>query len=118
MNAEPNFDIKLNHEGVLNALDGPRERNGRVCIFTTNYIDRIDEAYLRYGRMDMVVHLDYLLKEDVQRYFQNFFEKPLPPKVYAKMNDHMFTQASLGEIFVKKGKDLEKVYESLATKKA
>jgi SpoVK/Ycf46/Vps4 family AAA+-type ATPase len=118
LNAEPNFNIKLNHEGVLNALDGPRERNGRVCIFTTNYIDRIDEAYLRYGRMDMVVHLDYLLKEDVQRYFQNFFEKPIPPKVYAKMNDHMFTQAALGEIFIKKGKDLEKVYESLATKKA
>ena len=118
LSTESILDDKLNHEGVLNALDGPRERNGRVCIFTTNYIDRIDEAYLRYGRMNMVVHLDRLLKEDVQRYFQLWFDKPIPSKVYSKMNDGCFTQAELGQLFDENLDRHDKIYESLATKKA
>ena len=115
---EINLDDKLNHEGVLNALDGPRERNGRVCIFTTNYLDRIDEAYLRYGRMNMVVHLDRLLKEDVQRYFHLWFDKQIPAKTYSKMNDRAFTQAELGQLFDENQDRHDKIYEAFVSKKA
>jgi chaperone BCS1 len=118
LSAESLQDDKLNHEGILNALDGPRERNGRVCIFTTNYLDRIDEAYLRYGRINMVVHLDRLLKEDVQRYFHLWFDKQIPAKIYSKMNDRTFTQAELGQLFDENQDRHDKIYEAFVSKKA
>lgn len=44
---------------LLSALDGPLSRPGRVYIFTTNHLDRLDPALLRKGRCDFVFQLNH-----------------------------------------------------------
>lgn len=38
--------------GLLNALDGAASTEGRVLFMTTNYLDRLDPALVRPGRID------------------------------------------------------------------
>lgn len=44
----------LSFSGLLNALDGLGAPSGCVLVLTTNYIDRLDPALLRPGRIDTV----------------------------------------------------------------
>lgn len=47
--------------GLLNFIDGIWSACGeeRLIIFTTNYIDKLDSALIRSGRMDMHIELSY-----------------------------------------------------------
>lgn len=38
--------------GLLNALDGVASSEGRILFMTTNYLDRLDPALIRPGRVD------------------------------------------------------------------
>jgi chaperone BCS1 len=43
--------------GLLNTLDGVAAREERIAFLTTNHIDRLDEALIRPGHVDMTVHI-------------------------------------------------------------
>ncbi len=43
--------------GLLNVLDGASSRENRILVITTNHIDRLDEAIVRPGRVDVCEHL-------------------------------------------------------------
>lgn len=43
--------------GLLNALDGVAAGEERIAFLTTNHIDRLDEALIRPGRVDMTVRI-------------------------------------------------------------
>jgi len=42
----------LTFSGLLNALDGVSSTDGQIFILTTNFIERLDEALIRSGRVD------------------------------------------------------------------
>ncbi|KAI9844013.1 MAG: hypothetical protein M1837_005948 [Sclerophora amabilis] len=43
--------------GLLNALDGVASAEERIIFLTTNHVERLDEALVRPGRVDMTVRL-------------------------------------------------------------
>jgi hypothetical protein len=47
----------INFSTMLNVLDGPLRPHGLVCFLTTNHIEVFDEAMLRSGRMDVIMHV-------------------------------------------------------------
>lgn len=50
-------DVKVND--ILNNIDGLDSKGHEViCIFTTNYVEKIDRAMLRAGRLDAVISVD------------------------------------------------------------
>lgn len=59
--------------GLLNALDGVAAQEGRIVILTTNFIERLDSALIRPGRVDMRIAFTLATKEDVEALFANFF---------------------------------------------
>ena len=46
---------KLSLSGLLNVLDGVASQEGRVLIMTTNHLEKLDNALIRPGRIDMMV---------------------------------------------------------------
>ena len=44
---------KVTLTGLLNALDGAVGSEGRITFLTTNYLDRLDAALIRPGRVDV-----------------------------------------------------------------
>lgn len=59
--------------GVLNALDGILEINGSIVIMTTNYIDKLDRALIRDGRVNMRVHLNYVNTKNAREIVARFY---------------------------------------------
>ncbi|XP_026808638.1 mitochondrial chaperone BCS1-like isoform X2 [Rhopalosiphum maidis] len=58
---------KVTLSGLLNALDGVVSSEGRILFMTTNYVDRLDSALIRSGRVDFKQYIgtcsDYQLSK-------------------------------------------------------
>lgn len=46
---------RVSLSGLLNILDGVASQEGRILIMTTNYMEKLDKALIRPGRIDMVI---------------------------------------------------------------
>lgn len=70
------LDSHKNHitlNGLLNCLDGFNNQEGVILIMTTNYPDKLDDALLRSGRIDLDIELTYLDKYQAKNMFLSFF---------------------------------------------
>lgn len=59
--------------GLLNALDGVASAEERVLFLTTNHVDRLDEALVRPGRVDMTVRLGEATRYQVSKLWERFY---------------------------------------------
>jgi chaperone BCS1 len=64
---------KVTLSGLLNAIDGPGSREGRLVIMTTNAPDALDEAMYRRGRIDRKFCLSYSTKRFASITFMRIF---------------------------------------------
>ncbi|XP_072473904.1 mitochondrial chaperone BCS1 isoform X2 [Notamacropus eugenii] len=68
---------RLTFSGLLNALDGVASTEARIVFMTTNYIDRLDPALVRPGRVDMKEYVGYCSRWQLSQMFQRFYpEEP------------------------------------------
>lgn len=61
--------------GLFNAFDGVASQEGRVLIITINYIERLDDALIRPGRVDRKVEFRLAGKNVIGRLFRIVFKK-------------------------------------------
>lgn len=59
---------------LLNILDGVNSPTGIIYILTTNYINRIDKAILRPGRIDMYIKMDYFNKDEIFEMYSIYYD--------------------------------------------
>ena len=70
-------DTLKNHitmNGILNCLDGFNNPEGLIVIMTTNFPDKLDDALMRSGRIDLDIEMTYLDKFQARNMFLSFFE--------------------------------------------
>ena len=65
------FSITLS--GLLNVVDGVGAGEGRIMVATTNYYDRLDEALIRPGRIDLEVKFELASKYQAREQFCQFY---------------------------------------------
>lgn len=68
----------LNNQGVslsglLNAIDGVASQEGRVLVMTTNHPERLDEALVRPGRVDMKIEFALANKQQSRELFLRMY---------------------------------------------
>jgi len=59
--------------GLLNALDGVASAEERIIFLTTNYVERLDEALIRPGRVDMTVRLGEATEYQIEQLWDRFY---------------------------------------------
>lgn len=84
---------------ILNVLDGLNTVSGAICIITTNDISSLDSAFLRPGRMDMIIEVEPLTKEDIYE-MSNIFEIEIDKQLIP--DDIRLPASNVQEIFVSK----------------
>ena len=59
--------------GLLNALDGVASAEERIVFLTTNFLDRLDSALIRPGRVDMAVRLGEATRWQMTKLWDRFY---------------------------------------------
>ncbi|KAK3403558.1 BCS1 N terminal-domain-containing protein [Sordaria brevicollis] len=67
-------DRGISLSGLLNAIDGVASHEGRVLIMTTNKPEKLDEALLRPGRVDLQIAFLNATQEQVRELFERMYE--------------------------------------------
>ncbi len=70
---------------LLNVLDGINSSDGVIYILTTNYIDRIDKALIRPGRIDIHIEMNNFKYGQIKELFNIFYNE-----IYFEMFYHYF----------------------------
>lgn len=68
---------KITFSSLLNCLDGAFYKHGLVTIITTNHIEKLDDALLRTGRIDLKIEVPKPTHVEISEYMSLFFEKPI-----------------------------------------
>ncbi|KAL8724698.1 MAG: hypothetical protein Q9166_007809 [cf. Caloplaca sp. 2 TL-2023] len=70
--------------GLLNAIDGVASHEGRVLLMTTNFPEKLDEALIRPGRIDMKIAFTKATRSQMTELFVRMYsadaEVPTPSK--------------------------------------
>jgi chaperone BCS1 len=88
-------DNKLTLEYFLNLLDGVLTYDDSVVIITTNYIDRIDPALYRSGRMDKCIEMKKADHYQIKKIFIKFIGRNINNDVLELIPEDKFTPADI-----------------------
>jgi hypothetical protein len=110
-NLEQKLEDKLTLSCILNTIDGILESYGRILIITTNFVDRLDEALIRPGRIDMKVDFTKCTEEMYRDIIETFFEIKLDCNI--KFENYKHTPAEVIDICCLYNDDLKKVLHLL-----
>ena len=96
--------VKTNNEKltlgfVLNILDGVLEVPGRVLIMTTNYIDKLDRALIRPGRIDLILDFKKTTRATIMEMYAHFYEIVVNPGDFENIDDLEYSPAEINQIF-------------------
>ncbi|KAL2898413.1 hypothetical protein RDABS01_040195, partial [Bienertia sinuspersici] len=103
---------KDNEDGLLNFIDGIWSACGeeRLIIFTTNYIEKLDPALIRKGRMDVHIELSYCSYEAFKVLAWNYLDvesHPLFERIKRLLEETKMTPADVGENLMPKLLELD-----------
>jgi len=68
--------------GLLNAIDGVASHEGRVLVMTTNFPEKLDEALIRPGRIDMKVSFTKATRAQICELFTRMYSPDSPAKPF------------------------------------
>ena len=76
---------RLTFSGLLNAIDGVTSTEGRILFMTTNYVERLDPALVRPGRVDLMKYIGYCSQQQLKDMFKRFYpnESDLRAELFA-----------------------------------
>ncbi|KAL5544282.1 hypothetical protein UlMin_008066 [Ulmus minor] len=101
---EPKEDVNssVTLSGLLNFIDGLWSACGseRLIVFTTNYVEKLDPALIRRGRMDKHIELSYCSFEGFKVLAKNYLkveEHEMFDKIESLMGETRITPADVAE---------------------
>ena len=109
---------RLTLNKLLNLLDGIVENKGGMYIFTTNHPEKLDKAFIRPGRVDLICNLSECDRDEVCEIVKNIGDyeikdidkipdkKWTPAEIIQKLFEHMHNpEQALAELITKTEND-------------
>ncbi|CAN1162837.1 AAA-ATPase At3g28580 [Linum perenne] len=126
--SEDESSSKVTLSGLLNIIDGIWSASGgeRIIIFTTNHVEKLDEALIRRGRMDKHIELSYCWFEGFKVLAKNYLSidsHPLFEVIQSLLEKTNISPADVAESLMQKSIDedaetcLNQLIQDLETEK-
>jgi len=107
---------KLTLSGLLNAIDGIFNNNGRIMIMTSNHPELLDAALIRPGRIDRKLLFDLCDAYQIKKIFQLMYDtepSQLQLEKLATIKEHKYSPAEITSLFLKYRNKPETALENL-----
>ncbi|EOY03336.1 P-loop containing nucleoside triphosphate hydrolases superfamily protein [Theobroma cacao] len=109
---EEQKDSEVTLSGLLNFIDGLWSACGgeRIIVFTTNYVEKLDPALIRRGRMDKHIEMSYCRFEAFKVLAKNYLDIELHPlfgEISSLLEETDMTPADVAENLMLKSDDDE-----------
>ncbi len=87
---------------VLNCLDGFSCKHRLLTFITTNHKDKLDNAFLRPGRIDFITELTYGKKNQLKEMYDSYFNDNNFNKIYESLKSKKITTAAFHKFLFEK----------------
>lgn len=94
-----NKSNKITLSFILNILDGLDENYGRILIISSNFYNKIDEALIRPGRIDLKLEMTKASKKTISDMFHHYFNQKLSSKYLSQMKENIVSPAEIVNIY-------------------
>lgn len=91
----------LDLKTILNIIEGTLETPGRIMIITSNYPEKLDDALIRPGRIDMLIEYKKCNEQVLHDMYVSFFEEEPDPTVLSQIQEYKWTPAEVSQILFK-----------------
>jgi len=111
-----NTDDKLTLSYILNLIDGILEQRGRIIIVTSNHPEKLDEALLRPGRIDMKVNFKKCNIEICKQIIEFYYKKQLTTEELDQLetiDNYKWTPAEVFQICFNNPDDVKSAIKTL-----
>ncbi|KAJ8983143.1 hypothetical protein NQ317_014718 [Molorchus minor] len=75
---------RVTFSGLLNCLDGVASTEARMVFMTTNYLERLDPALIRPGRVDLKEYIGWCSQIQIEKMFLRFYNAVPDAKLFAE----------------------------------
>lgn len=83
-------DDKLSLSTILNVLQGSETRDNFVYIITTNCYEKLDEALIRNGRIDVTVKLERCTRYQISEIYKRIMKVDIDPTILAGVQEKKY----------------------------
>jgi hypothetical protein len=112
---DENSNQKITLSFLLNLFDGVLETPGRITFMTTNFIDKLDKAFTRPGRIDVISKFGFADHSQLISIIEHRYDTKLTPEqlniIYSLQQ--CITPAEISRILFENFDDLEGALQSL-----
>jgi hypothetical protein len=106
---DENTNQKITLSFLLNLFDGVLETPGRICFMTTNFVDKLDKAFTRPGRIDVISKLGFADSEQLVEIIEHRYDTHLTPEQLPIVTNlpHCITPAEASRILFENFNDID-----------
>lgn len=97
--AIPNEEL-ITLDDILNLWDGIRETPGRIIIISSNHYDKLDDALIRPGRIDMTHKLGNASHNNIAEFYTHFYNKKIDENKLKKIKSNLYSPAEIVNIYI------------------
>jgi ATP-dependent 26S proteasome regulatory subunit len=90
-------DEPLTLSYMLNSLDGALTADGSVIIMTTNYLNKLDKAIHREGRVDVKIEMKLCDHHQIKLIFKKFIKRDINEEILQKIPEDKYIPAAIIE---------------------
>jgi len=115
-NPTPVGSERLDLSFLLNILDGVLEIPGRIVIMTSNYIDKLDHALIRPGRIDIIANFKKCLNKTLIEMMEFFYDISLTEKDKKRIlsfKEYIVSPAEMGKVMFENFDDYRNAIDTL-----
>jgi len=101
---------------LLNILDGVLEIPGRIVIMTSNYIDKLDHALIRPGRIDIIANFKKCVNTTLIQMIEFFYDLSLSENDKTRilaLKEYIVSPAEMGKVMFENFDDFRNTIETL-----
>jgi hypothetical protein len=102
---------KITLSFLLNLFDGVLETPGRITFMTTNFLDKLDKAFTRPGRIDVIGKFGFADHSQLIAIIEHRYDTKLTPEQLNIINNmhQCITPAEVSRILFENFNDLERI---------